>query len=112
MKVYVMSGREIDDRISGREVLLASEIELGTFDDTEIASMQYHLARLKETRAAMTPIDIPDGCQLAVVENGPKPDFSAVKGANGVLHASGIALGQEAMWDNNYRRVAQVVEVK
>jgi len=91
MKVYVMSGREFDDRISGREVLLASEIELGTFDDTEIASMQYHLARLKETRAAMTPIDIPDGCQLAVVDTD---------------YGIGVQRGAD------YRRVVQVVEVK
>jgi hypothetical protein len=84
MKVYVMS----EDKRHGIwfEAVMASEVW-----------------------AAMTPIDIPDGCQLAVVENGPKPDFSVVKGANGVLHASGIALGQEAMWDNNYRRVVQVV---
>ena len=98
MKVYVMSGREIDDRISGREVLLASEIELGTFDDTEIASMQYHLARLKETRAAMTPIDIPDGCKLAVVAMNDMPSNDPTGGKD-----------TRVWYAEHYRRVVQEV---
>ena len=49
--------------------------------------------------------------RLAVVDDCNKPDdFSVVKGANGALHASGIALGQEAMWDNGYRRVVKMEE--
>mgnify|MGYP000876734231 FL=1 len=97
MKVYVMSGQE-KDNLADRDAL-------------EWAKFGKELP-VQEAFVAMTPIDIPDGCQLAVVENGTKPDFSVVKGANGASHASGIALGQEAMWDNGYRRVAQVVEVK
>ena len=86
MKVYVMS----EDKRHGIwfEAVMASEVW-----------------------AAMTPIDIPDGCQLAVVEDGRKPDFSVVKGANGALHAAGISLGHEAMWDNGYRRVIQEVQL-
>lgn len=66
--------------------------------------------KCSEFEASMTTIDIPDGCVLAVVENSPKPDFSVVKGANGALHAAGITLGQEAMWDNNYRKVVKMEE--
>ena len=92
------------------KVYVMSKDALGTL--RQFFNTHHQGAAYERMRLAMTPIDIPDGCQLAVVENGPKPDFSVVKGANGVLHASGIALGQEAMWDNNYRRVVQVVEVK
>lgn len=49
--------------------------------------------------------------RLAVVDACPKPDFAVVKGANGALHAAGIALGQEAMWDNNYRKVVKMEEI-
>jgi len=93
MKVYVMSGQE-KDNLADRDALEWAKFgkELPAF-------------------VAMTPIDIPDGCVLAVVEDGRKPDFSVVKGANGALHAAGISLGHEAMWDNGYRRVIQEVQL-
>ena len=51
--------------------------------------------------------------RLAVVEDGPKPDFSQVSGGGiiGPLHAAGIALGQEITWDNGHRKVVKM-EVK
>jgi len=75
MKVYVMSPDKWAELSAGRDSKTWPTCFL-SIDDVE---------------AAMTPIDIPDGCQLAVVDTN-----------------HGIGFQEEA----DYCRVVQVVEVK
>ena len=61
MKVYVMSGQE-KDNLADRDAL-------------EWAKFGKELP-VQEAFVAMTPIDIPDGCVLAVVEDGRTTDIT------------------------------------
>lgn len=50
--------------------------------------------------------------RLAVIEDGPKPDFSQVSGDGiiGPLHAMGISQGQEITWNAGHRKVVKKEE--
>lgn len=67
MKVLVMSEEQAASHIQGYKDVLEMEITLGTYDAEEIGAMKLRLAAVQALRAAMTEIDIPDGCMLAVV---------------------------------------------
>ena len=67
-KVLVMTEEQASSRIQGYKDTLEMEIALGTYDAEEIGAMKFRLAAVQSFRAAMTTIDIPDGCKLAVVE--------------------------------------------
>jgi len=111
-KVYVMSEGESSQheaKLMGERDALWARWELAEpFDKTQAdryadaaIEIAQQLIGVRDARATMTSIDIPDGCQLAVVNMNDVPHHN-------YLDEGGYIEIKE--WD--YRRVVQVVEVK
>ena len=54
MKLLVIETEKAEKWIDGTRAVLAAEVELGTYDEVEIASLKSNLAVLERFRAAMT----------------------------------------------------------